>query len=58
MRPGLMFPEHWKQGYWEPFTVISYLAAKTSRLKFGTSIVVLPMHNPFEIANRSLKSIN
>jgi len=52
MRPGVMFPEHWKQRYWEPFTVISYLAAKTSRLKFGTSIVVLPMHNPFEIAKQ------
>ena len=52
MRPGVMFPEHWKQSYWEPFTVISYLAAKTSRLKFGTSIVVLPMHNPFEIAKQ------
>ena len=52
MQPGVMFPEHWKQGYWEPFAVISYLAAKTSRLKFGTSIVVLPMHNPFEIAKQ------
>ena len=52
MRPGVMFPEHWKQGYWEPFTVISYLAAKTNRMKFGTSIVVLPMHNPFEIAKQ------
>ena len=52
MRPGIMHPEHWKERYWEPFTVISYLAAKTTRLNFGTSIVVLPMHNPFEIAKQ------
>ena len=37
MRPGIMHPEHWKERYWEPFTVISYLAAKTTRLNFGTS---------------------
>jgi probable F420-dependent oxidoreductase len=50
--PGLKHPEHWKEGYWEPFTVISYLAARTSRLQLGTSVVVMPMHNPFELAKQ------
>ena len=52
MVPDLMHPPHWKEGYWEPFTVISYLAARTTRLRFGTSIIVLPMHNPFEVAKQ------
>ncbi len=50
--PGLKHPEHWKEGYWEPFTVLSYLAAQTSRLQLGTSVVVMPMHNPFELAKQ------
>ena len=52
MVPDLMPPPHWKERYWEPFTVISYLAARTTRLRFGTSIIVLPMHNPFEVAKQ------
>ena len=52
MIPGLKHPEHWKERYWEPFTVLSYLAASTSRIRLGTSVTVLPMHNPFEIAKQ------
>jgi probable F420-dependent oxidoreductase len=52
MVPGSMHPEHWKERYWEPFTVMSYLAALTSKLVLGTSVVVLPMHNPFEVAKQ------
>jgi len=50
--PGRMHPEHWKERYWEPFTVMSYLAGITSRITLGTSVVVLPMHNPFELAKQ------
>lgn len=50
--PGRMHPDHWKDCYWEPFTVMSYLAAITSKIQIGTSVVVLPMHNPFEIAKQ------
>lgn len=50
--PGRMHPEHWKECYWEPFTVMSYLAAITRRVRIGTSVLVLPMHNPFEVAKQ------
>ena len=50
--PGRMHPEHWKECYWEPFTVLSYLAAKTSKLILGTSVVIVPMHNPIELAKQ------
>jgi probable F420-dependent oxidoreductase len=47
-----MHPEHWKERYWEPFTVLSYLAAVTSKITLGTSVVIVPMHNPFELAKQ------
>jgi probable F420-dependent oxidoreductase len=50
--PGRKYAEHWNEGYWEPFSVCSFLAGQTRRIKLGTSIVVLPMHNPFEIAKQ------
>jgi probable F420-dependent oxidoreductase len=50
--PGRKYAEHWNERYWEPFTVLSYLAAHTTRVTLGTSIIVLPMHNPFEIAKQ------
>jgi alkanesulfonate monooxygenase SsuD/methylene tetrahydromethanopterin reductase-like flavin-dependent oxidoreductase (luciferase family) len=50
--PGLKHPEHWKERYWEPFTVLNYLAAVTSRIQLGTSVVVMPMHNLFELAKQ------
>lgn len=52
MIPGLAHPPHWKERYWEPFTVLGYLAAVTKRIRLGTSVVVLPLHNPFEIAKQ------
>ncbi len=33
MVPGVQHPEHWKERYWEPFSVLSYLSAKTTRLR-------------------------
>lgn len=50
--PAVKYPEHWKEGYWEPFTVLSYLAGLTSKIQLGTSVVVMPMHNPFELAKQ------
>ena len=50
--PGRKHGEHWKERYWEPFTLLSYLAAHTRRVTLGTSIIVLPMHNPFEVAKQ------
>lgn len=52
MVPGRKYPPHWLEAYWEPFTVLGYLAARTERLLLGTSVVVLPMHNPFEVAKQ------
>ena len=50
--PGLKHPEHWKERYWEPFTVLSFLAGLTSTIRLGTSVVIMPMHNPFELAKQ------
>jgi probable F420-dependent oxidoreductase len=32
--------------YWEPLTVMSYVAGRTSRVRLGTSVLVLPYRNP------------
>ncbi|MEM7023985.1 MAG: TIGR03619 family F420-dependent LLM class oxidoreductase, partial [Pseudomonadota bacterium] len=50
--PGLNHPEHWKARYWEPFTMLSFLAGLTSKIQLGTSVVVMPMHNPIELAKQ------
>ena len=52
MVPGRKHGEHWKECYWEPFTLLSYLAGLTRRITLGTSIIVLPMHNPYEVAKQ------
>lgn len=36
--------------YYEPLTVLSYLAAMTSRIRLGTSVLVLPYHDPVRLA--------
>ena len=50
--PGAKYPDSWTECYWEPFSVLSFLAAHTQRINLGTSIIVLPMHNPFEVAKQ------
>ncbi|GAB3983822.1 LLM class flavin-dependent oxidoreductase [Actinoallomurus acanthiterrae] len=35
------------------FTLLSYLAARTDRLRLGTGIVVLPLHNPVHVAEEA-----
>ncbi len=36
--------------YYEPLTLLSYVAARTRRVRLGTSVLVLPYHNPIRLA--------
>lgn len=36
--------------YYEPLTVLTYVAALTKRVRLGTSVLVLPYHNPINLA--------
>ena len=36
--------------YYDPLTILTFVAAKTSRIKLGTSILVLPYHHPIRLA--------
>lgn len=36
--------------YYHPLAMLSYLAATTGRVSLGTSVLVLPYHNPVELA--------
>ena len=36
--------------YYHPMSTLSYLAATTSQVLLGTSVLVLPYHNPVELA--------
>ena len=38
--------------YWDPLATFGYLAAKTERIRFATSVLVLGYHHPLEIAKR------
>lgn len=40
-------------GVYEPLVTIGYLAARTSRIRFGTSVLVLPMRNPYVVAKQA-----
>lgn len=37
----------------EPITLLGYLAARTSRIRLGTSVIVLGMRNPFVVAKQA-----
>ncbi len=50
--PGRKYPPHWLDAYWEPFTILGYLSAVTKKITLGTSVIVLPMHSPFEVAKQ------
>jgi len=45
-------PQTWRERYWEPLTVLSFLAAHTRRVRLGTSVFILPMRNPIEAAHQ------
>lgn len=38
--------------YWDPLATFGYLAARTSRIRLATQVVVLGFHHPLEIAKR------
>ena len=37
----------------DPFSYLSYLAAKTSRVKLGAAVMVVPLHHPLRIVENS-----
>lgn len=39
-------------GVYEPLVLIGHLTALTSRIRFGTSVLVLPLRNPFVVAKQ------
>jgi probable F420-dependent oxidoreductase len=43
-------PDAWKQTYYQPFSVLNYLAALTGKVRLGTSVLILAMRNPLEVA--------
>jgi probable F420-dependent oxidoreductase len=36
--------------YYEPMTLLTFVAARTARVRLGTSVLVLPYHNPVRLA--------
>ncbi|MCD4532895.1 LLM class F420-dependent oxidoreductase [Nocardioides sp. cx-169] len=38
--------------YWDPLATLSYLAARTSRIRLVTQVLVLGYHHPLEVAKR------
>ena len=40
----------WTQGYMEPLALMSFLAGATSRIRLGTSVLVIPYRNPIVTA--------
>lgn len=44
--PTGKFVGDWSNGYLEPLTLMSYLAGETSRVRLGTSVLVIPYRNP------------
>jgi probable F420-dependent oxidoreductase len=43
-------PDAWKRRYYQPFSVLNYLAARTRTVRLGVSVLILPMRNPIEVA--------
>ncbi|HEU4946329.1 MAG TPA: TIGR03619 family F420-dependent LLM class oxidoreductase [Kribbella sp.] len=40
-------------GVYEPLVTLAYLAARTSRIRLGTSVLVLPMRSPYVVAKQA-----
>ena len=47
---GHVFERIGDKPYYEPLTVLSYVAATTKKVLLGTSVLVLPYHNPINLA--------
>jgi probable F420-dependent oxidoreductase len=47
---GHVFDRIGRRPYYEPLTLLSFVAARTSRVRLGTSVLVLPYHNAVRLA--------
>jgi len=47
---GHVFDRIGGRPYYEPLTLLTYVAARTRRVRLGTSVLVLPYHNPVRLA--------
>ena len=47
---GHVFDRIGGKPYYEPLTVLGFVAARTSRVRLGTSVLVLPYHNAIRLA--------
>ena len=47
---GHVFDRIGGRPYYEPLTLLSFVAARTRRVRLGTSVLVLPYHNPVRLA--------
>jgi len=47
---GHVFDRIGGRPYYEPLTLLSFVAARTARVRLGTSVLVLPYHNPIRLA--------
>ncbi len=47
---GHVFDRIGGKPYYEPLTLLSFVAARTQRVRLGTSVLVLPYHNPVRLA--------
>ena len=46
-------PPAWRERYWDCFTVMNQVAARTQRIAIGSSVLILPMHHPIETAKQA-----
>jgi probable F420-dependent oxidoreductase len=47
---GHVFDRIGGKPYYEPLTLLTFVAARTTRVRLGTSVLVLPYHNPIRLA--------
>jgi len=47
---GHVFDRIGGKPYYEPMTLLTFVAARTRRVRLGTSVLVLPYHNPVRLA--------
>lgn len=47
---GHVFERIGDRPYYDPLTILSYVAAVTTRIRLGTSVLVLPYHHPMRLA--------
>ena len=42
-----------RRPYYDPLTILAFAAARTERITLGTSVLVLPYHNPMRLAKQA-----